>query len=161
MFDAREEIIKTLEAGPVILRALLRSLGGEELRRRPAPDEWSVIEVVAHLGDTEERALGRVRRMLAEHDPLLPGYDERELAVAGRYSERDLAAELDRFERVRGEHVALLSGLDDAAWRHSGRHGEQGPMTVELYESHVAGEDANHLAQIARLVERDRTPAAV
>jgi hypothetical protein len=27
-------------------------------RRRPAPGEWAIIEVVAHLADTEARALG-------------------------------------------------------------------------------------------------------
>lgn len=155
MFDAREETLKTLAAGPVILRALVRDLGDDVLRRPPAPGEWAIIEVVAHLGDTEERALARVRRMLAEDDPFLPGYDERELAVSGGYIDRDLAAELDRYERLRRDHLALLESLDDAGWRRTGRHGEQGPMTVELYESHVAGEDANHLAQIARLLVKD------
>lgn len=152
MFDAREETLKTLAAGPVILRGLLRGVGDDALRRRPAPGEWAIIEVVAHLADSDERSLARVRRMLAEQDPELPGYDEAELARSGRYVERDLATELDRFERVRGEHVALLESLDDDAWRRTGRHGEQGPMTVELYEAHGAGEDANHLAQIARLL---------
>ncbi len=152
MFDVREEILKALRAGPVVVRALVRGVADDALRRRPAPDEWSIIEVVAHLGDTEERALGRVRRMLSEDDPFLPGYDERELALTGRYVERDVAAELDRFELLRAEHATLLASLDDAGWRRTGRHGEQGPMTVELYEAHVAGEDANHLAQIAQML---------
>lgn len=152
MFDLRDEILKTLAAGPVILRALLRGVGDQELRRRPAPGEWAIIEVVAHLADSDERSQARVRRMLAEDDPELPGYDEAELARVERYIERDLATELDRFERVRGEHVALLRSLDEAGWRRTGVHGEQGPMTVELYEAHGAGEDANHFAQIARLL---------
>jgi hypothetical protein len=30
--------------------------------------------------------------------------------------------------------------------------GEHGPVSVELYETHVAAEEVDHLAQIARLV---------
>ena len=152
VFDTRQELLKTLRAGPTILRALVRDVDEERLRRRPDPAEWAIIEVIAHLGDTEERARARVERMLVETDPFLPGYDEKELASSGRYLERGLETELDRFERVRRDHVALLETLDDAGWRRSGSHGEQGPMTVELYVAHVAGEDADHMAQIAKLV---------
>jgi hypothetical protein len=37
-------------------------------------------------------------------------------------------------------------------WARIGRHGEHGEMTVELYETHVAAEEVDHLAQIARLL---------
>ncbi|MFN2483677.1 MAG: DinB family protein [Candidatus Limnocylindria bacterium] len=152
MYDSRKEILKALRAAPMVLRALCRGLTEADAGRRPAEGEWAVVEVVAHLADSDERARERVQRMLEEDDPHLPGYDQDELARTGRYIERDLAAELDRFQRVRSEHVALLASLDDAGWRRTGRHGEQGPMTVELYESHGAGEDADHMAQIARLI---------
>ena len=152
MYDSRAEILKALRAGPTVLRGLCRGLSEDDARRRPAEGEWAVVEVVAHLADGDERARDRVRRMLDEDDPHLPGYDQDELARTGRYIERDLAAELDRFAAVRSEHVAMLAALDDAGWRRPGRHGEQGPMTVELYESHCAGEDADHFAQIARVI---------
>ena len=54
---------------PVVLQALVDGVDDAGLRRRPAAGEWAIIEVVGHLADTEERALGRVRRMLAEEDP--------------------------------------------------------------------------------------------
>ena len=69
MLDRRIEIIKTLRATPVVLRALVAGVDETGLRHRPAPGEWAIIEVVGHLADTEERALSRVRRMLAEKDP--------------------------------------------------------------------------------------------
>ena len=152
MFDTRQEILKSLRAGTAILRALVRDLEDGELRRRPAPGEWPIVEVVAHLADTEERALERVRRMLREDDPFLPAYDQAALATERRYLEMQLDAELERFASLRADHIAELERLDDLQWRRMGRHEEQGPMSVELYEAHVAGEDADHLAQIARLV---------
>jgi hypothetical protein len=152
MYSEREETLKILRAAPVVLRRLVRDLDDATWRRRPAPDEWSILEVVAHLGDTEERALGRVRRMLSEDEPFLAGYDQEALAVERRYNEMDPDAALGRFESIRGEHVTVLEGLDDAGWRRRGVHGEQGPIDVQLYEAHCAGEDVDHLAQIARLV---------
>jgi hypothetical protein len=139
MLERRGEIMKTLRATPVVLRALVAGVDEAGLRRRPAPGEWAIIEVVAHLADTEQRALGTVRRMLAEDDPHLEPFDQEALAVQRRYLDLDLPEELARLEQLRREHLAVLEGLDGLAWERTGRHGEHGQMTVELYEMHVAG----------------------
>ena len=55
-------------------------------------------------------------------------------------------------EQLRREHLAVLEGLDGLAWERTGRHGEHGQLTMELYETHVAAEEVDHLAQIARLL---------
>lgn len=152
MYSRREETLKILRGAPVVLRSLVSGLDDDAWRRRPAEGEWAVVEVVAHLADSDERAAARVRRMLAEDDPALPGYDQTALAEERRYIAMDPAEALERFERLRAEHVALLEGLDDAGWRRTGVHGEQGPVDVELYEMHGAAEDVDHMAQIARLL---------
>src|SRR5438105_4607049 len=59
-------------------------------------------------------------------------------------------AALRRYARGRAEHVKVLEDLDATAWQRRGRHSEHGLMTIELYEAHVASEDIDHLAQIAR-----------
>jgi DinB superfamily len=151
MLDRRQEILKTLRATPVVLRALTAGVDDARLCRRPAPREWAIIEVVGHLADTEERALARVRRMLAEQDPELAPFDQEALAEERRYLELDLEGELARLEQLRAEHLAVLDGLDRAGWERTGRHGEHGQLSVELYETHVAAEEVDHLAQIARL----------
>jgi DinB family protein len=56
----------------------------------PAAGEWAIIEVVSHLADTEERALARVRRMLAEDNPPLEPFDQEALAEQRRYLHLDL-----------------------------------------------------------------------
>jgi DinB superfamily len=152
MLDRRAEIVKTLRATPVVVRALVDGVDDARLRRRPARGEWAIIEVVAHLADTEERALGRVRRMLAEDDPQLEPFDQEALAVQRRYLDLDLEGELARLEELRGGHLALLESVDAPGWERTGRHGQHGVMSVGLYETHVAAEEVDHLAQIARLL---------
>jgi hypothetical protein len=151
MLDRRGEIIKTLRVTPVVLRALVEGIDDAQLRRRPAPGEWAIIEVIGHLADTEERALGRVRRMLAEDAPELAAFDQEALAEERHYLELDLEEELARLEELRRQHLAELEALDGSGWARTGRHGEHGELSVELYETHVAAEEVDHLAQIARL----------
>jgi DinB superfamily len=152
LISERNEILKAFRAGPLVLRRLVRGLPDDVIRRRPADGEWAVVEVVAHLADTEERALGRTRRMLAEDQPFLEPYDPDLLATQRRYIEMSLAGELDRFESLRGEQTSLLEGLGDTEWERVGDHGEHGRITVQQLAAHTAGEDADHLAQIARMI---------
>lgn len=105
MSDRRVEIVKTLWATPV-LRALVGRVDDGRLRRRPAPEEWAIIEVVGQLADTEDRALGRVRRMPAEDNPRLEPFDREALAARRAYLPLDLATELTRFEELRRQHRA-------------------------------------------------------
>ena len=125
MLNRRQEIMKTLRATPIVLQA---------------------------LADTEERALGRVRRMLAEDNPQLEPFDQEALAIERRYLDLDLQEELARLEHLRGQHLAVLAATDAPGWEWTGCHGEHGQMTLELYETHVAAEAVDHLAQIARLL---------
>jgi uncharacterized damage-inducible protein DinB len=148
----RQEILKSLRASPVILTQLVRGLSESEVRWRSGQNEWAIIEVVAHMADTDERALGRLRRMLNEDDPYLPGFDHEALARERRYIEMDLADEVRRYAQGRHNHLRELDTLDASAWTRPGRHEVHGTVTVELYEAHVANEDIDHLAQISRLI---------
>jgi DinB superfamily len=152
VISERAEILKALDAGPLILRRLVRDLPDEVIRRRPAEGEWAIVEVVAHLADTEERTLGRTTRMLGEEEPLLEPYDPDTLAIERGYLGMHLAAELDRFEPLRAEQASVLAGLTDAGWERVGDHGEHGRITVQQLAAHTAGEDADHFAQIARMI---------
>ena len=154
MPDLSEEILKSLRASPVILGALVAGLDDEQIRRRPAPGEWAVIEVVAHVADVDERAHTRLRRMLAEDNPFLPAFDQDALAVERGYIGMDLPEQVARYRQSRAAHLADLAGLDRRQWQRSGRHEAAGDLTVQVYEAHVASEDVDHLAQIARLLDR-------
>ena len=50
------------------------------------------------------------------------------------------------------QHLAELEALDGAAWKRTGRHGEHGEISIERYETHVAAEEVDHLAQISRIL---------
>lgn len=154
MFNERAELLDVYRSTPTTLRVLLRHLPDEVVRSGGEGEEnWSIVEIVCHLRDAEERVLERVRRMRNEQRPLLPGYDQAELARERRYREHSLIAALDAFARLRAEQLALLEGLGEPEWQRAGIHEEVGEITIQQLTAHMAAHDAVHLAQIAHRIQ--------
>jgi len=70
----------------------------------------------------------------------------------------DLPEQVARYRNSRAGHLADLAKLDRQQWQRAGRHEAAGDMTVQLYEAHVASEDVDYLAQIARLLDPQAAP---
>jgi len=63
----RKELLKAFEAAEADRKALLAKLdayGEDVLTRKPAPDAWSVVEVLAHLVKAETGTLNYLRKKL-------------------------------------------------------------------------------------------------
>ena len=71
-----EEPIGVQQATPSQLDRRLRDVAPEELIRRPAPEKWSIAEIVAHLADAELAMGWRLRNMLANPGVALTWWDE-------------------------------------------------------------------------------------
>ena len=57
------------------MREVIRE-AGDRLRERPEPGEWSVIECLGHLLDSETIVSARIRWIIAEDEPDIVGYDQ-------------------------------------------------------------------------------------
>ena len=152
-YDIRGELLAAWGQGPTVVRALVRGVGAEQARWRPAAGEWSVIEVVEHLADAEEITIERMRKVLTEERPVIAAYDPAALAIEREYIAGELAGALDRFARVRAEELALVEGLSDEQWRRVGLHEEIGEFALEELLAHMVLHDTNHFRQIAAVVE--------
>ena len=151
MYNSAQELVETLRATSQILEALLRQVSDEQARSARGGDEnWSVVEVVCHLRDAEERAVERMRAMRDEESPRLRGYDQEAWARERNYAAQDLHTALAGFLRLRQTHASDLAGLPPAAWERPGRHEEHGPVTISNHTQHIVAHDAAHLAQIVR-----------
>jgi len=78
----RAEITAYLRQLPDLIDETIDGLSDEALRRRPSPDEWSILEVCCHLRDAAEFEGERVRRLAEEENPTLVPYDQEALAIA-------------------------------------------------------------------------------
>jgi hypothetical protein len=87
MYDTPKDLLDALRATPTVLEALLRDCTQEQAQRARGGDEgWSVVEVLCHLRDAEERALERMRAMRDQAAPFLPGYDQERWARERNYA---------------------------------------------------------------------------
>ena len=151
MYNHAKELIDALQATPAILDGLLRGVTQAQAQAARGGDEgWSVVAVVCHLRDVEERALERLLAMRDQDDPFLAGYDQDRWASERTYGTTDLREALAAFARYRAECLVALASLDDLEWRRTGRHEEQGSITISAHTAHIASHDAVHCAQIAR-----------
>ncbi len=112
------------------LRRAVADLSPEQLRARPVPGKWSTLEVVCHLVDSDQAWCHRMKRVIAEEQPLLIGYDETRFAAALFYHEADLEEQLALMEAMRGQMARTLRVQPESAWSRTGVHSERGLITL-------------------------------
>jgi hypothetical protein len=146
--DRRRALIEQYRGGVVAIERALEGISDDELDR--APDgEWSPRMVVHHLADSETNSYLRLRKLLAENDTTLQGYDEAEYARALHY-DRPIERSLEVFRAVRNSSSELLDELGDDDWSKSGTHTEYGAYSVEGWLEIYADHAVTHADQIAR-----------
>lgn len=143
----RDALIAEYKAGYQVVREALHQLSEELLDRRPASGGWTPREIVHHLADSETISMIRLRRLLAEEQPLINGYDEEDFARKLHY-DRPISASLELFRAVRSANGELLDWMTEEEWTREGTHSEQGRYTVEDWLRIYAAHAHDHAAQM-------------
>lgn len=145
----RSGLIRKYVEGPSVVEAALAGITPAELDARPGPDEWSARQVVHHLADSETTSYVRLRRLLAEDQPIIQAYDEMEFSRRLRY-ERPIELDLALLHSVRAATAELLATLTEEEWARSGTHTESGEYSVTGWVGIYAAHAHDHAAQISR-----------
>src|SRR5881392_1319432 len=116
---------------PGILIGLIQGVPEKELRRSPAPEKWSVSEIIAHLADAELVSVWRYRQMIEHNDQPLSAYDQDEWARIGKYATRNIQESLQLFTALRKMNLEMFSRLTPDEWKRGGLHAERGRISVE------------------------------
>jgi len=134
------------------LARLLKDVPTSKLRKRPTPEQWSVIEILAHLADAELVTGWRLRAILGAPGTQIEAFDQDAWNSAGHYATRDPRKCIEQFRALRKANLSLLNSLTPEQWGHYGMHSERGKETIEHIVSLIAGHDLNHLQQIERIL---------
>ncbi len=143
-----------LERHSDIYRFYLGGLTPEEYHWRPAPDKWSLLEIVCHLYDEErEDFRARVRHVLETPEAQMPGIDPPGWVSERRYAEQDFDEKLEQFLTEREQSVAWLRALEDnePAWDNEYDHPQLGILTAAQLLANWLAHDYFHFRQITRL----------
>ena len=144
----RTTLIDRYRTGTADVEAALAGITDDELDRQPVDaDSWTARKVAHHLADSEAMAYIRLRRLLAEDEPLIVGYDEPEWARRLHY-DRPIDSSLAVLVAVRSASLELLGQLGEADWSRAGTHSESGPYGVDTWLRIYAHHAHDHADQI-------------
>jgi hypothetical protein len=138
------------------LGRLIKGVPTAKLRKRPAPEKWSVAEILAHLADVEIVIGWRMRSILGDPGTHVQAYDQNAWVTAGHYEKRDPHKSIELHRVVREANLALVKSISPAQWKHFGQHAERGQESIEHIVRMVAGHDINHVLQIERILEANK-----
>jgi len=135
------EMIEEYARGGGVLTQAIQGLTPADFAALPVPGTWSIGQIVLHLMDSDLIASDRMKRMIAEDNPTLIGFNETLFAQKLHYDKLDpfLAAEI--FAKNRQLTAVILRNLPESAFARVGTHNERGKITlgemVGLYSWHL------------------------
>lgn len=148
-FRAGREPIALMKTGPSKFARAVAGLSAAQMRRRPAPGKWSIIEILSHLNDTEVVYGYRYRMALAESGSPIQGYDQARWIDQLRHRRGNARRLLEQIRAARASNLELLAQSPRRIWpKRYGMHSERGKETVRRTVELIAGHDLNHLSQI-------------
>jgi hypothetical protein len=148
MSDEIKSQIDALAAFPAELKQQLQGLSDTVLRFRPAPDAWSIVELVGHILDVSALWPGRTRQMLATDNPALAATDPNWVRQRD-YQNKQVGFLLISLAEQRAEYVEFLRSLRPSQLARTGLHPTRGQLTVAEGIAALVDHDRGHSRQIA------------
>ena len=155
-YVAGKDHVNVLQATSGKLAGLVKKATAKKLTQRPAPDKWSIAEILAHLAESEIVFAYRLRLVLGANGKEIQAIDQNAWQANASYLNQDANGALKLFDIVRANNVALLKSLSKAQWENYGMHQERGKETVTRIVEMFAGHDVNHMLQIEGILNGTR-----
>lgn len=124
------KLIDRYEADADIPLRAIEGLTKQDLLAVPIPGKWSIQQLIVHLMDSHVSAAWRMRKIIAENNPLITAYDESAFVKHLHYEETDAKTAAEIFRLVQRMTANLLRQLPDEAFERTGIHTENGKITL-------------------------------
>ncbi|MBI5878529.1 MAG: DinB family protein [Chloroflexi bacterium] len=146
-----ERCVEQMEHNAQTIRSLTMSVSAAQARWHPAPDAWSMLEVINHLYDEEREDFRHRLQWIWQHpaepwahnDP--PGW-----VTARRYNERNFEESVNNFLFERERSVVWLRELASPDWSVNYHTGFRDMTAGDMFASWVA-HDLLHIRQLVEL----------
>jgi len=147
------ELLQRLDHFVDQLQRLAAETPGIVWDQRPAPETWSLVEIVCHLRDVElEVHQPRLHTMLEEESPFISGASPDAWAETRGYRTESGPAALADFVHARRATVRFLAALTPDDWERRGRHAFLGTTTLQELVFLIVSHDEAHWPQFLSLL---------
>jgi hypothetical protein len=117
----------------------------DELRRRPEPVTWSVLEYGCHVRDVFRKNAERVDLMRTQDDPLFADWDQDATALAERYWEQDPAVVSVELAEAAELVAAAFERVGGDQWDRPGRRSNGSCFTLATLAQYFIHDPVHHL----------------
>jgi len=113
---------------------------------------WNTHQIAAHVRDVDAHAYGmRIRRSVAEDNPLFPNFDQEAWWAAGHYHpEEPLESILGEITTSITSLVQMLRSLPDPAWSRPSRHETNGDFVMQTWVERALAHLKEHLETVRK-----------
>ncbi|MDE3091409.1 MAG: DinB family protein [Chloroflexota bacterium] len=133
----------------------LSQLSEAEIGTPPAPGEWTIHQVVAHMRDTEQRVfLERTRRIMQETHPAVQNFDQEQWSKEHYSPDEPFKKIVAEFRSARRKLVSLLRKTKEKDWENWAMHSAYGRISLDWLAMHGYHHTVEHIAQIGYLREK-------
>ncbi|HRW07312.1 MAG TPA: DinB family protein [Caldilineaceae bacterium] len=154
------QVAQLLGATVPMLQAELAALPVAITQFQPAPNEWSINEVIGHLIETEERGFaGRITRMLAQEGYVCQAWDADQVARERRDNEKMATLLLAELAERRAASLDMVRTLMPNQLTRTAMHPVVGILTVNDLLHEWVFHDHNHIKQILTNLQKWVWPA--
>lgn len=154
-FRTKEAIMAVQASTPAVMHSLLRGLGPDDWKRKPSSSEWTVIELMCHLRDTEREIHHMQMKLFNGHgEPFIPRPDTGIWANQRDYLHEDGCTALMEFIEARKTTLDILKNTPDLSWERKARHAIFGPTNFREVVGFMADHDRMHVQQALSLLKR-------
>ena len=147
-------IIERYEKGGDDLRMAIKGVKRDDLLAHPVAGTWSIQEIVMHLVDTDLILADRMKRIIAEENPTLIGFNETLFAKGLHYDEQSVDDAVTIFELNRQNFARVLKKLPAEAFDRTGTHNERGPLKLSAVLEMAVSHLKHHLGFIVQKREK-------
>jgi hypothetical protein len=147
----RSTKIEEYGRGYSLLEAAVAQIPREAWSYKPSPEDWSVHEILVHMGDSESMAALRIRKLIVEPGSTLMAYEESKWAQALDYRGQSAEDSLQIIRLARQTTYRLLKTIPDAVFEYSVTHPEmREPYTFDTWLEIYARHMPDHVDQMQR-----------
>src|SRR3989339_816911 len=110
----RTERIDSYSKGYEKLAAALNEIPKEMWSFKPAPNKWSVHEIIIHMADSEANSFSRARKIICEPGSIIMAYDQDTWAIKTKYHDQSTDDALELFKILRRMTYNIIKNLSES-----------------------------------------------
>lgn len=137
----RKERIESYSKAYDKLIDALKEFPKEMWHYKPAPNKWSVHEIIIHITDSEAHSFCRARKFIVEPGSTVMVYDQDAWAIKLDYSQQSTDEALELFKLLRRNTYNVIKNLPEETWNNHITHPENGRMSMDdwlvMYDDHI------------------------